>query len=60
MTQPITDHKGREVVSTMTERQLLEEMVSTIRRVEDTVVSFVDSMSNNPMMATLSKMFNRK
>lgn len=44
------DERGREHVHTMTDRELLEEMVTSQRQLSDLVANFMGSMDKNPMM----------
>jgi len=54
------DDKGREHVHVMMDRELLEELVTTVRRVEDTVMSFLGSMQQHPMMKMMgTKLFGK-
>lgn len=46
----VVDGKGRTPVSVMTERDLLEEMVTSQRQLSDLVENFMGSMDKNPMM----------
>jgi len=53
------DEKGREHVHIMTDRELLEEQVTTLRRIDDTVSSFVKSLETNPMFNMMAKRFGK-
>lgn len=50
-----TDHKGRTGVGAMSDRQLLEEIVTTQRALSDLVEGFMSSMDSNPMMRMMAK-----
>lgn len=47
------DHKGRFVPSHMTDRELLEEIVTTLRTTQDAMEGIVASASKNPMFKML-------
>lgn len=51
----LRDDKNRLNVCYLTDRELLEEQVMTLRNVSDTVASFMDSLSSNPMFAMMAK-----
>jgi len=53
------DEKGRRAVDEMSERELLEEQVLTLRRIDDTVSSFVKSLETNPMFNMMAKRFGK-
>lgn len=53
------DEKGRRDVKELTDRELMEEMVLTIRRTEDTVTSFMNSLATNPMFAMFAKRMSK-
>jgi hypothetical protein len=50
------DAKGRDHVHVMTDRELAEETVTSLRKTQDLVEAFIASMEKNPMM----KMFAGK
>jgi hypothetical protein len=45
------DNKGRPVVSTMTDRELLEETVRRLRSTEDTIAAVMEAAKDNPMLS---------
>jgi hypothetical protein len=49
------DEKGRPGVGAMSDRQLLEEVVTTQRSLADLVEGFMSSMDSNPMMRMMAK-----
>lgn len=52
---PQHDEKGRKNPATMTDRELLMELVSMFRRAEDEAVKMVQSASKNPMLSMIFK-----
>jgi hypothetical protein len=53
----VTDDKGRPSVKSMTDRELLEEGVATMRATQDLVEGFMGDFAKNPMLKTMGKMF---
>lgn len=54
------DDKGRPFVELMSDRQLLEEMVTTTRVTRDLVDAFIKDMAKNPMLGMLGGMMGKK
>ena len=54
------DDKGRIIVQHMTDRELLEEAVGTMRTTQDMVTAFIADFSNNPMLGMFGKMLGKK
>jgi hypothetical protein len=53
----VRDGKGRPAVATMDDRALLEEIVTKLRTLEDTVESFTSAARSNPAMRALLPRF---
>jgi hypothetical protein len=48
------DEFGRDIPEYMSNRELLEEMVTTMRRAERNIAQFIEAMNNNPMLKMMS------
>jgi hypothetical protein len=57
LTESPVDIRGRRHVEAMTDRELLEETVKTLRSTQDTVEAFIESMSKNPMLKMFASKF---
>lgn len=55
----VTTDSGRKPVSVMTDREIAEETLATMRATQDLVTKFLADFARNPMFGTLSKMLGR-
>jgi len=54
---PNLDAKGRMTPGTMSDRELMEEILANQRATQDLVLSFIEGMKNNPMMKMMAGKF---
>lgn len=58
--KPIFDDKGRKSIPLMSDREIIEEMLTQQRATRDLVETFILEMNKNPLMSMMATRFGKK